>query len=140
MTETQKRLAQLLEELRVYEAELVDPIDTSSLMAMREKGTILVAYLARSASIMAEAKKLNDQEKARQYRILYPLIQRRDSKLTPMMVKDYVEAQCWEHGEILTLAERINRAITHTLDFIRSCMSAEKQLLAIEGQDKYFQT
>lgn len=122
--------AQIREELQSYEQLLCAPADYNGMAEMIQKGTELVGYLARSAVLVSEAGKLHGQAKVRAYLKLKTSSEAQQQYYSPMLAKDYVAAQCAEEKALEILAERTNAAITHTLDFLRTTISAEKQQLA----------
>jgi hypothetical protein len=121
---------QILEELRHYEAELIDPISTNDLGAMKDKAVTLVGYLARSATLVAEAKRILNAEKKIAYEKLEFRYASTGRDLKPMLAKDYISAKCGEGQYVADMADRMNAALTHTMEMMRSIMSAEKTLLA----------
>lgn len=127
-------LEQIIGELDGYHATLCDPINTKDLDEMKVKGSELIGYLSRSAVLVAEANRLYNDAKVKAYHRLKASSEAQKNYYSPMLAKDYVAASCATEQRAADLAERINKAITHSLEFLRSAMSAEKTQLAYLNQ------
>lgn len=127
---------QIRGELEAYEALMQGDqvLDTKDLDAMKEKGMLLVGYLARSATLVAVSKKFLNEAKVKAYHRLKASSEAAKDYYSPMLAKDYVSAQCSEAHYVADLADRVNAALTHAIEFIRSAMSAEKTQLAYLNQ------
>lgn len=123
-------LEQIVEELDGYHKTLCEPIDAKSIDEMKQKGLELVGYLSRSAVLVADAGKLYNDAKVKAYHTLKASSEAQKQYYSPMLAKDYVAAKCATECHAYELAERINRAITHSLEILRSVLSAEKTQLA----------
>lgn len=127
-------LEQIVEELDGYHAALCTPFETKDLDEMKRKGAELIGCLSRSAVLVADANRIYNDAKVRAYHRLKATSEASKSYYSPMLAKDYVAALCANEQRAADLAERINKAITHTIEFLRSAMSAEKTQLAYLNQ------
>lgn len=91
--------------------------DIGSLMTELDKTS---QWLARSAELLADAQYEVDVKRgevAEQYR-----------GETATMLREILSAQCATENRLLNQCERLNAALVHRIDSIRSILSAEKEL------------
>jgi hypothetical protein len=105
-------------------------VPDNDIALMMTTGSTLVTYLASTAAMVAEAGKYYSQAKTRAYHTLAISSSANDKYYSPSLAKDYVASRCSDEGYIYEFAQRMNAAVTHSLDMIRTCISAEKQLLS----------
>jgi hypothetical protein len=77
--------------------------------------------LARSAELQSDAQHYLDQRRGEEAARCHA------AQIAPAMAKDIINAASSTEKRIYTLAERLNRTITHQLDAIRSILSYEKE-------------
>jgi hypothetical protein len=85
-----------------------------------ECGKKLAAMCGLSAQCMGAAKK---RLEAARLKAISELIER---KLSPSVMNKMVDAMCGEQLALYDYADRLNAAITHQLDYYRSCISLHK--------------
>lgn len=109
------------------EVESIQPADTQSPDILIELGTRLVGYLSFTGQQMAVSKKIMLRKRASMYDRFVFNNTARGLTITPTMAKDYVNSRCADEQFDYDLCERANRTIVHTLDFLRSALSALKE-------------
>lgn len=93
--------------------------------AVQIRGNELNAYLARSGKLLADAKYHRDEKlKDSVFENLKELL-----KLSATTANKYIDALCKEENFLVNWAERLNRTITHQLDWCRSVLSKQKEEL-----------
>lgn len=98
----------------------------SSIDVLLEYGFKLAQWIAFSGEAMAEAKeRLHKARKAAYLKVEFSL-NAQGKKWSPMLAKDYVNDCCYEENGYYELCERTNRTATHTLDLVRTAISALK--------------
>ncbi len=86
----------------------------------------LAAWLAFSGEQMAIAKKKWRAAKVRAYDNYAFSKAASGLKITPSVATDYAQARSGDEESDYEHCERVNKAITHTLDVLRTCISALK--------------
>lgn len=110
--------------------------DVQSINQLLEYGFQLQQHIAFSGEAMAEAKELLHTARKAAYLKVDASMNAQGKKWTPMLVKDYVNDCCSKENAYYELCERCNRSATHSLDFVRTAISA----LKAEMQSIQFQT
>lgn len=98
-----------------------------SLTILIEDAGKLTATLAFVNQQMAVCKRVLNQRKAQEYLNVEASLTAQGKALSPMLMKDYVACKCDLEQYNYDLAERCSRTITHTLDMLRTCISALKE-------------
>lgn len=96
----------------------------------------LVKLMAFVNNQMAIAKKELNEAKTRYYQNVIGSFEAQGKQPSPSLVKDYVNAKCSEEMYSYDICERCSRTIVHTIDALRTCISA----LKIEQQYSNYQT
>lgn len=92
-----------------------------------ERGNDLQVYLARSAKLVADTEYyLNDELKKEILKVIETIIPKH---LSATVQNKLVSSIAKEQQYLVKWAERVNRAITHQLDWCRSRLSYEKEQL-----------
>jgi hypothetical protein len=112
----------LAEEISYLYKELDSPIDRSS-EGLLNRIDFLCQWMSRSAQIVAECEIMYDWKKGE---IAETHI---NTDQSWNIVKQQIEAGAGEEKRLYRLAERLNVAITHSLDAVRTLVSYEKQEL-----------
>lgn len=119
-----------LSELQAIQSELesvnLHITSTQSISALIDLAGKIAAWLAFSGEQMAIAKKIWRSYTAKAYDNYVFNKVARGFTITPSMANKYAEARVGEHESNYEYCERINRAATHTLDILRTCISALK--------------
>jgi hypothetical protein len=112
-------------ELKAIQDFIEINIEEEEITAVQIRGNELNAYLARSGKILADAKYHRDEKlKDSVFENLEELL-----KLSATTANKYVDALCKEENYLVNWADRINRTITHQLDWCRSVLSKQKEEL-----------
>jgi len=110
--------------------------DVQSIDLLLEYGFQVTQHIAFSGEAMSEAKKLLHDARRKAYLKVEASMKAQDVKWAPSLVKDYVNDCCSEENAYYELCERCNRTATHTVDLVRTAISA----LKTEMQVSNFQT
>lgn len=86
----------------------------------------LTTILARANYLMAEWNKRFREQKVEAYYKLRISSEAQQKYYAPSLAKDFIDSQCSEIGYVYDLAERLSRLCTHTLDAMRTVISALK--------------
>jgi hypothetical protein len=104
--------------------------DVDSIELLLQYGFRLSGYQSFSGECMSEAKELLHAAKRKAYlRVMGSLEANGKTKQPVMLIKDYVLDLCSKEAAYYELCDRCNSACTHTLDFIRTAVSALKMEL-----------
>jgi len=80
---------------------------------------------------MAVAKKELNKKKVSAYNSLISSSVANETYFAPSLAKDYVSAKCGTEQYNYDVCERASRTITHTLEALRTCISALKEEIKI---------
>lgn len=125
-----RTLNEILQELTEINQFVMRGIPDNNIPLMTQTGSTLVTYLASTAAMVAEAGKYYNQAKTRAYQTLAMSSVANAKYYSASLAKDYIAARCSDEGYIYEFAQRMNAAVTHAADMIRTFISAEKQLLS----------
>jgi hypothetical protein len=89
-------------------------------------GANIVGWMAFTGAQMAIASKEYNQAKSKSYMSLELNMKANGKSFTPMLAKDFINSKCSEELYAYELTERVNRSCVHTLDFLRTAISALK--------------
>lgn len=87
----------------------------------------LSVSLAFINSQMALAKKVLNDKKVTAYNSLIGSSVANETYFAPSLAKDYIAARCSEEAYNFDLCERVSRSIVHTIDSVRTAVSALKE-------------
>lgn len=104
------------------EEGITDPAATQSIPLLIERMNLLCTSLAFVNNQMAIAKLRLNEAKVRSYAAMGV----KQHGLSPMLAKDLVAAQCGKEQYDYDLCERTSRTIVHSVDGLRTCISALK--------------
>lgn len=96
----------------------------------------LCKSLAFANGQMAEARKFLNEKKRKAYETLVTSSVANESYFAPSLAKDYIAAKCEEAQYDYDLAERVSRTLVHTIEAIRTAISALKEEMKIESYNK----
>lgn len=91
---------------------------------------MLCSSLAFVNNQMAITKRILNEKKARTYESLAASNVANQEYFAPSLAKDYIASKCSEEQYNYSLCERASRTIVHTIEALRTCISA----LKIEAQ------
>ena len=106
-----------------------------SLTVLIEDLGTLVKSLAFVNNQMAVAKRMLNEAKTREYTNLIASQRAIGWDMSPMLARDYINAKVSKEMFDYDVCERCSRTITHTIDALRTCISA----LKIEQQYSNYQ-
>lgn len=117
-----------MDKIKIIEQELAAyaPETMQSISALMEMGARLSTYIAYTGSETAKAKKALLIAKKQAYFKAMEDLRAKGKEVAPSLVKDFVNTMVADQEEHYLLCDRMNAAATHTLDFIRTCISALK--------------
>lgn len=98
-----------------------------SITILIEDAGTLVKVMAFANGQMAQAKRELNEAKVRSYNKLIASQRAAGFDISPMLAKDYVAAQCAKEQYAYDLAERCSRTCVHTIETLRTCISALKE-------------
>lgn len=95
--------------------------------ALLTYGFEVKAFLAASGEAMADAKEQLHIARRDAYLKVEGSLIAQDRKWNVSLMKDYVNDCCAKHNAYFLLCERTNRTAVHTLDLVRTAISALKE-------------
>ena len=95
-----------------------------------DRGHDLTVYLAQTAKMLADAK--YHLSKAKKGSIL----RNQTKPLSPTIMRELVNSDTEDESYIVNWVERLNRACTHELDWLRSVLSKMKEELRMQGYQR----
>lgn len=90
-------------------------------------GGQISSWIAFSGDMMSNTKRLWRKEIARAYESYVFSKAAQNLVISPSMATKYAEAKSGDWEADYELCERVNRTLTHTLEFLRTVISALKQ-------------
>jgi hypothetical protein len=102
------------------------PDDMQSISQLIEVGQEAAVYIAYSGGEVARCKRAYLNAKRAAYNTAITKLKEQNKDVPPSLVKDYITTIVAKEEEAFILADRVNASLTHTLDFIRTCISALK--------------
>ena len=100
---------------------------TQSIAALIDLGGNLNAWMAFSGEQMSISKRIWRAETAKAYDSYIFSRMAHGMTIPPSMANKYAEAKSGDHEANYQLCERVNRSITHTIEFLRTVISALKE-------------
>jgi hypothetical protein len=91
-----------------------------------DQAGVLCKSLAFVNNQMAQAKKILSERKVKAYNDLIGSSIANEVYFAPSLAKDYISAKCSQDQYHYDLCERTSRTLVHTIDVIRTCISALK--------------
>jgi hypothetical protein len=110
-----------------------DYIGTQSISWYIDQLGALCRSLAFVNEQMAIAKQLLNRKKITAYESLVTSSVANQEYFAPSLAKDYIAAKCEKEQYDFDLTERCSRTLTHTIEAIRSILSALKEEMKIES-------
>jgi hypothetical protein len=86
----------------------------------------LTTNMAFANQQMAIAKKVLNEKKVKSYNNLITSSVANEQYFAPSLAKDYISAKCSQEQYDFDLCERCSRSLVHTIDSIRTAISALK--------------
>lgn len=114
-----EELEREIDDIEAYLSEV--PPDEPDLVI--ERGNELSVYISRTGKMLADAK--YHQDKAISESIVYNL--GKNAGCPASMLKQLVESTCRKENYLVNSIERLNKAATHQLDWLRTVISKAKE-------------
>lgn len=114
--------------LNIIKTELEREVGTSDITAVQDKLLKLTAYMGLSAEIMRHAKSLVLRK---QQQIISA---NNNGAMSASILKQFIESELWHEAALLLYADRINAAITHACESLRTIISLYKEEMKISSQ------
>lgn len=114
-----EELEREIDDIEAYLSEV--PPDEPDLVI--ERGNELSVYISRTGKMLADAK--YHQDKAISESIVYNL--GKNAECPASMLKQLVESTCRRENYLVNSIERLNKAATHQLDWLRTVISKAKE-------------
>lgn len=111
----------------LHKIESMQYSDVQSIDLLLEYGFQLTSWIAFTAEAMAEAKENLHKTRANLYKSVNEEMSKRPKAPAPSLVKDYINDKCHKENGYYELCERANRAATHSMELVRTAVSALKQ-------------
>lgn len=87
-----------------------------------QRGNDLIAYLARTTKLLADAKYHKDNK----LNSAFIGEIRKISQLSASVANKYVDSLCKDENYLINWSERLNRTVTHQIDWCRTIVSKNK--------------
>lgn len=111
------------------ELQAEDYTSKQSISWLIDQAGVLCKSLAFVNNQMAVAKEIFSERKVKAYERLAASGVANAEFFAPSLAKDYIAAQCSKEQYDYEICERCSRTITHTIDILRTCISALKMEL-----------
>jgi hypothetical protein len=85
-----------------------------------ERGLDLMAYLARTSKMLADAKYHQDEA------ITKSVVKQLELKVSPSILKKLIESTVKRENYLVNWVDRLNSTIVHQMDFLRTIISKAK--------------
>lgn len=103
-----------------------------------ERGNVLMAYLARTAQMLADAKLIvNKKRRSEAMELVRDLLA--DKKLSAKVQNAFIDSLCADEQHLVDWLERLNAACTHQMDWCRSIVSKNKAEIMLSNMGREFQ-
>lgn len=121
---------QIIAELEEINAYLLKGIPSGNMDLMLVMCGMIATYLASTAALVAEAGRLYGAAQKRLHERLAMSGTANQKYFSASMAKHYVATAAVQESYAYEFATRMNAAVTHVSELLRTAISAEKQLLA----------
>lgn len=119
---------QIMSELTEINNFLMKGIPDADISQMLHTLSTLVTYLASTAALIGESSALYQYTKMMAYESLRNSVDTNGKQKPASLIKEYVNAKCWDEASTYEFADRVNAAVTHAIEAVRTSVSAEKSL------------
>jgi len=119
---------QIMSELTEINNFLMKGIPSADISQMLQTLSALVTYLASTAALINEASALYQYTKMVAYNSIKNTVDASGKTKPASLIREYVNARCWDEGSTYEFSTRVNAAVTHTIEAVRTSISAEKSL------------
>ena len=102
-----------------------------------DRGNVLMAYLARTSQMLADAKRIvNKKRRAEAMQLVKELLA--DQKLSAKVQNAFIDSLCADEQHLVDWIERMNAACTHQMDWCRSIVSKNKAEIMLSNMGREF--
>jgi hypothetical protein len=110
--------------------EVADMDVTDGVNELIEQGNELIVYLSRTAKLLGDAKYHRDHSTVKE------ILQREEiaSALPPSAFNELIKAANFRQQYLVNRYERLNRTITHKIDWIRSLVAKEREEMRLQNR------
>lgn len=129
----QLQISRVEDAMQWMEAAAENYTASQSISWLIDQVGILCNSMAFINSQMAVAKKALNKKKVSEYNTLVLSSKANEQYFSPSLAKDYVAANCEEEQYAYDICERASRTITHTLEALRTCISALKEEVKVQN-------
>lgn len=129
----QLQISRVEDAMQWMEAAAENYTASQSISWLIDQVGILCNSMAFINSQMAVAKKALNKKKVSEYNTLVLSSKANEQYFSPSLAKDYVAANCEEEQYAYDMCERASRTITHTLEALRTCISALKEEVKVQN-------
>lgn len=102
--------------------EYTDITPSEDLTEIVNRGNDLIVYLSRTSKLLADAKYHKDDKLNSTFLNEIKKI----SGLAPSVANKYVDSLCKDENYLINWCERLNRVVTHQIDWCRTMVSKAK--------------
>lgn len=120
----------LLSEAEAIQEFLEEPTPTE-IEGIVARGDELLAYIARTGKMKADAKYWKDKKK--KSAIMETVREMGKKSMPASTLNELIEATCEVENMLYEWCDRLNRTATHQLDWLRSLVSKEKEQMRLSG-------
>lgn len=117
ITPTEKILSEL-QQIQEF-TEITPSEDVNEIV---QRGNDLIAYLARTTKLLADSKYHKDSKLNSAFMDEI----RKISQLSASVANKYVDSLCKDENYLINWSERLNRTVTHQIDWCRTIVSKNK--------------
>lgn len=110
-----------------------DYTSSQSISWLIDQVGILCNTMAFVNNQMAVAKELLNKARVKAYQDLQLSMKSQEVYFSPMLAKEYVNSKCSDENYAYDLCERASRTVVHTLDALRTCISALKEEVKVSS-------
>lgn len=122
--QTEEQLFALAEKIHAF---LTLEVHTDDIEVAVERGHELAAYMANTGKCLADAKYLKD--KATSNSIIYKMKDSKAMNLPASVMNELIKSETKDANYLVNWFDRLDREVTHQLDWLRTCISKEKAQL-----------
>lgn len=122
---TTQQIEKELYEMQTF-IEGLEGSDVKDISILSQILLTLSSKLARSANLVAEAGMIASTAKRKAYLNFSETAKAQGLDFSASIVKDFVATQCGEEMRCESYADRINSSLVHSMDAVRSILSAAK--------------
>lgn len=114
------------------EEVLNQKVDSSNPSEISDRIGELIGYYSSSSQVCASAEWYRNSVYKHEYNRVFDVLKDKEipkdlkGMTSPSMLKEYIKSRIADFEYVQTRADRINRAITHTIDGLRSMLSNAK--------------